>query len=143
MKLTLDNPPEGYAAEAEWRVPLDGEHFISEYEEVVIANDDGIYRFRIVLTPLAKPSEPKVVRYEVQADKLGYLMARDIPLLDWPTMENFAGFVFRLPSHAEIISSVPRLWLLDDGSVNEWISPAVADRATMLTPVAVLAQEGE
>jgi len=79
MKLTLDNPPEGYAAEAEWRVPLDGEHFISEYEEVVIANDDGIYRFRIVLTPLAVLAEVRRAKIEAYQDALSVLRVHDRP----------------------------------------------------------------
>lgn len=53
MKITLETPPDGFEAVAEWRLPKRGEQIIRESGRVVTAAcdyDDHVHDFQIVLT---------------------------------------------------------------------------------------------
>lgn len=71
MKLTLHNPPEGFEAEAEFRIPKMNERFVRTFDVpggssgiVEVATEDFVHSKRIVLTP--KKPKRKIVFSDVE-----------------------------------------------------------------------------
>ncbi len=52
MKVILENPPEGFQKEAEFRPVREDEHYLSVWNEVVQGDVDDCPQYCIVLTPV-------------------------------------------------------------------------------------------
>lgn len=54
MKIKLESPPEGFEAEAEWKLPKRGDPIMRESGRVAYAACDYNHSYQIVLTPKKK-----------------------------------------------------------------------------------------